>query len=98
MAYFKKESKTNQVFKKLTISLQLVKLAEYKARTLGLNFQEYVKHLITEDVQDILPKFKFLKEEEIEFLNKALDPSIDSFRAPKRRKDLEDLITKWKHI
>ncbi len=88
---------SDKVFKKLTISSHLVRLAEFKARTLGLNFQEYIKHLITEDIQDILSKFKFLKEDEIEVLNDALDEVKSGVRgAAVRRKELETLIQKWK--
>lgn len=87
----------DQIFKKLTISSQLVRLAEFKARTLGLSFQDYIKYLITEDIQDILNKFKFLKEEEIELMNYVLDESNTTPNvAQKRRKELEQLLERWK--
>jgi len=62
-----------QSIRKITFTSNQLKLADYRAKRLGLNFQEYIKHLISNDVKDILNDFDILEVNTLEGIEEGID-------------------------
>ncbi len=83
--------------KKISFSPTLLKLAEYKAKKLGISFHEYIRHLVSNDVQDIFSKFEILSVDELKTLEEFLDPDKNpKFAVSKNKNSLATLLDAWK--
>lgn len=62
---------SSRVQKVVTLSPQLYRLAYGKAQKLGLNFQEFVRVLITNEVKEDVEKYELVDEETERLIGQA---------------------------
>jgi len=63
----------DQESRRITFSIKQLQMAEYKAKKMGLSFQEYIRYLVSRDVEDIVNKFSNIQVEEIKKIEDALN-------------------------
>lgn len=71
-------------------------MADYKANRSGLNFNEYMRHLIAKDTESVENRFEIIEPEDIQALQEGLDESKDlKFIISANKEDFKRLLEKF---
>jgi hypothetical protein len=86
-----------KVQKNIYFSDTIVKLGEKKAKTIGLSFNEWVKYLVTKEVETISEVYEIASPELEEAIGRGLeDHKAGRLKVLSTDKEIEDYLTKLK--
>ena len=83
--------------RKITFTTRMLEIAEFKAKSLGLNFNEYIRHLITKDTVSLEGRFDIIEIEDFKILEEALDERrYIKFKALSNKQHFKRLVENFK--
>lgn len=87
---------SDTITRRITFSKRQLDFADYRGKQLGLNFNDYIRHLITKDIEQLSDRITNIDSSDLLRLQNALDDHKDfKFRVMKNNEEFKQLLDKF---